>query len=486
MARATQRCGGTADVDALGMRPLVPLIASLAVPSICANLASSLYTLCDRLFVGNFVGGTALAAVGLIFPLNNVSGAFTVMLGVGGGAALGAAFGAGDRQHASRYYTNIAGMSTIIGAVLGLLFFFAAEPICLMLGALPGTELLSQASLFLRITAAATFFQVINLGLAAVIRAEGNISYSMVVTLTGSGVNIVFNAFAIIVLRLGLVGSATSTLLSSLIGAVLSIWYFASGRSTVSWTGLSSMSVRTMAHVGILGIAPAVFQVLSFFNNTATTRLLMTYGPETYGPTGGDDAIAAWSVVTTVESIAVMFIMGVSNAVSVVLSYNKGARRWRRVRGAALIGQAAATVSSVALWLSWLIVPQAVFALFAGSDDAIIQIGVRAVSEGKLFIFGLGFQTLASMYFSAIGRPRTATFISISRNGLFLIPALLMLPTRWGIDGVFWASSVSDACSMVVVGFIYVREMRRLGRLVKAGPASGLAGGGVLATAEEN
>lgn len=116
----------------------------------------------------------------------------------------------------------------------------------------------------------------------------------------------------------------------------------------------------------------------------------------------------------------------------------------------------------------WRLLPGPVFSAFVGDDRRIIDVGIRAVTIGKPFVFGLGFQTLASMYFSALGRPQTATLISVSRNGLFLIPALLVLPGMLGLDGVYASTSVSDACSLVLVAFIYLRDLKRLKGLAQA------------------
>ncbi len=457
----------THDVNELGTEKPLTLIAHLALPTICANLASSLYTFIDRLFIGHYVGGSALTAVGIVSPLNNIVAAVTVMLSVGGGAMLATSFGKGSRKQANVIFTNIVVMSAGISMVVVLAFELFASPLCVLCGATAGTETEALAVLFLRVTSLGTLSQIVNIGFATMIRSEGNPSYSMFVTMIGAVINVGANALAIIVLGMGLIGSAWSTVLSSAIAAYLSIRYYTTGRGAVSWEGWSAVSGKIILRTAALGIAPAVFQILSFVNNTLINRSLMAYAPQQLGEGGGDVAIAANTVISTVESIVIMIIMGTSNAVSTVISYSNGAKDWRRLRSAALIGQVMAGVVSVALWLVWRLVPRIPFELFVGEDEQTISVGVQAVSYGKLFIFGLGFQTLASMYFSAISRPQVATLISVSRNGLFLIPALLTLPPQFGLLGVYASSSVSDACSLVLVGGIYLREMARLSKLVK-------------------
>ena len=193
-----------------------------------------------------------------------------------------------------------------------------------------------------------------------------------------------------------------------------------------------------------LGMAPAVFQGLSFVNNILTNRSLMYYGNLELGTEGGSLAISAVSVIHTVENLAIMFIMGMNNAISTIISYNYGQKRYDRARQATLTGQAVAFAVSALLWVGMMFFPQTLFAVFSSSDTELMEYGARAMRLGKIFIFGLGFQTLASMFYSSIGKPKRAIFISISRNGLFLIPSLLILPKFFGINGVLMSTSVSD------------------------------------------
>ena len=187
----------------------------------------------------------------------------------------------------------------------------------------------------------------------------------------------------------------------------------------------------------------------------------MIYGNNEMGAGGGDLAISALSVVNTVESIALMVVLGMNNAISTIISYNYGAKQYKRTRNAALIGQAIAFVICTVVWLLMMIVPKTLFAIFSSGDAQLAEYG------SKMFMLFLGFQTLASMYFSAIGKPKVATFISISRNGLFLIPALLILPRFLGLNGVLYSSSVSDSCSLILVSTIYINGILQLNKKEK-------------------
>jgi Na+-driven multidrug efflux pump len=185
------------------------------------------------------------------------------------------------------------------------------------------------------------------------------------------------------------------------------------------------------------------------------------------GAGGGDLAISAFSVIHTVDAFLIAIVLGFNQAVSPILGYNYGMKQYRRVRNTTLIGQTYGTAISLAMWFVMMFFPRMLFGLFGSGDTALMDYGEEAMRASKMMAFVMGFQTLASMYFSAIGRPKTAMLISIARQGLFLIPALLILPRFFALDGVLSSNAVSDACSVVVVASIYFREIGRLNRLIQ-------------------
>lgn len=454
-------------VNALGTKKLFHLIVSMSIPAICGNITTALYNVVDRLFVGQFVGRNALGAIGLMFPLNNVTSAITVLLTIGGGALISLSLGRKEKDKADEAFTNIVSMGAILAFIVTLFFFIFASPLISLCGARESSALHNPAVDYLRIIAIGQFFQIMNLGLAGAIRAEGNVRYSMVVSMIGALLNIGLDALFIIVFNAGLQGAAAATALSQIVGATVSALYFTRKKSVLRWAGLKSVRFKKMLEIAGLGAAPAVFQGFGLVNNLITNNSLMIYGNNEMGAGGGDLAISALSVVNTVESIALMVVLGMNNAISTIISYNYGAKQYKRTRNAALIGQAIAFVICTAVWLLMMIVPKSLFAIFSSGDAQLAEYGAMAMRKSKMFMLFLGFQTLASMYFSAIGKPKVATFISISRNGLFLIPALLILPRFLGLNGVLYSSSVSDFCSLILVSTIYINGILQLNKKEK-------------------
>ena len=422
----------------MGTQKMLPLLFSMAVPAILANLVNALYNVGDRLFVGRLVGSDALGAVGLTFPLSNITGALTIMLSIGGGAMLSLSLGQHKTERTNEIFTSICVVAFVVALLISGGFFFFAGPLVQLCGAGESSALYPIAVSYLKITAFGQFFSIMNLALAAVIRAEGNTRYAMVVTMSGALLNCGLDAIFMMVFHMGVEGAALGTVIGQIVSCLMSLQYYVRGLGVAHFLGVRSFRPSTAVRVASLGLAPSVFQALSFVNNILVNQ--------------------------SVENLAIMFIMGMNNAVSTVISYNYGSGRYDRVRQATLTGQVVATIVSVLLWAAMLFTPNALFSLFSPDSPELAAYGALAMRRGKLFIFGLGFQTLASMYYSAIGKPKRAVLISISRNGLFLIPSLLLLPLFFGLDGVLCATSVSDGCSLVLVACLYAAGLRELSR----------------------
>ncbi|MDR1059948.1 MAG: MATE family efflux transporter [Clostridiales bacterium] len=468
--------------ERLGTEKIGRLFASMAAPAICASLTASAYNIIDRVFVGNFVGRDALGAIALIFPLVNIVTALSLFLTVGGAARFSLALGRKDYAQAQRVFTNNIVQAVASGLLLTAAYGIFAPQLVRLCGAGEASALYPLAVGYLRVTAMGQAFNMCNLAMASLIRAQGNTRYALFVSVIGSASSIALDAILVGRLGFGIGGAARATVASQFIACACSAAYCLRGRSAVKWGGLRQASLREMGATVSMGMAPSIFQGLSFVTNMLTNNLLMRYGAAGAGGAGGpggmaalsgDLAISAVAVTATAESFLVSVTMGVNQAISPMISYNYGRGSYARARASALTGQAAALCASVAVWALMMFAPQALFALFSGGDPALVAFGPGAMRKAKALVFVLGFQTLASMYFSAIGRPLSATFISLSRQAFFLIPGLIALPMAIGLDGVFYASSLSDFCSAIVVGFVYGREMRRLGRL---GPAEAPAG----------
>lgn len=452
----------------MGSAPIFPLLVSMAVPGLLGTLTTYLYRTVDQIFVGNFVGRTALGGISVLSPFNNVIIALSLFITVGGTSLLALTMGRKDYDEANKLFTNIVIQAIEMALIVSVLFFVFARPFVGVCGAKKGTQTYEYAVLYLKIVTCGQVFNMLNQGLAAIIRTEGAAKYSMFANIVGAFFNIVLDALLIIVFKMGVAGAAIATIVSQLMGAAFSAAFFFTGKSSLRWAGFAVVDVRQMLYIAKMGIAPSIFQMLSLFTNILLNKSLQYYGDldPVYSLIGGGElCISAVAIVNTVDSFIVSMTSGINQAVSPLLSYNYGAKNYSRVKKASLCSQAMAGVFAIVIWSAMMLAPEFVCSLFGKGDEALISYGAMAMKACKMFALFGGFQMLVSMYFSSIGKPQVATFVSISRHGLFLIPAMLIMPQFMGLKGVLYANSVSDGCSLIVVSLMYLHEMRRLSKL---------------------
>lgn len=452
----------------MGSAPIFPLLVSMAVPGLLGTLTTYLYRTVDQIFVGNFVGRTALGGISVLAPFNNVIIALSLFITVGGTSLLALTMGRRDYEEANKLFTNIIIQAIGMALIVSVLFFIFAEPFVGVCGAKRGTETFRYAVVYLKIVTCGQVFNMLNQGLAAIIRTEGAAKYSMFANIVGAFFNIVLDALLIIVFKMGVAGAAIATIVSQLMGAAFSAAFFLTGKSSLRWAGFGVVDIKQMAYIAKMGIAPSIFQMLSLFTNILLNKSLQYYGDldPVYSLIGGGElCISAVAIVNTVDNFIVSMTSGINQAVSPLISYNYGAKNYSRVKKASLCSQAMAGVFAIVIWSAMMLAPEFVCSLFGKGDEALISYGAMAMRACKMFALFGGFQMLVSMYFSSIGKPQVATFVSISRHGLFLIPAMLIMPQFMGLKGVLYANSVSDGCSLIVVSFMYLHEMRRLSRL---------------------
>ena len=452
----------------MGSAPIFPLLVSMAVPGLLGTLTTYLYRTVDQIFVGNFVGRTALGGISVLAPFNNVIIALSLFITVGGTSLLALTMGRRDYEEANKLFTNIIIQAIGMALIVSVLFFIFAEPFVGVCGAKRGTETFWYAVIYLKLVTCGQVFNMLNQGLAAIIRTEGAAKYSMFANIVGAFFNIVLDALLIIVFKMGVAGAAIATIVSQLMGAAFSAAFFLTGKSSLRWAGFGVADIKQMAYIAKMGIAPSIFQMLSLFTNILLNKSLQYYGDldPVYSLIGGGElCISAVAIVNTVDSFIVSMTSGINQAVSPLISYNYGAKNYSRVKKASLCSQAMAGVFAIVIWSAMMLAPEYVCSLFGKGDEALISYGAMAMRACKMFALFGGFQMLVSMYFSSIGKPQVATFVSISRHGLFLIPAMLIMPQFMGLKGVLYANSVSDGCSLIVVSFMYLHEMRRLSRL---------------------
>lgn len=443
----------------MGTAQIGKVFAAMAFPSIMAQLSHTLYNLADRFFMGRCVGRAALGAVSLTAPLINIMAGLSLLITIGGAALLSMNLGKGRIKDARILFTNLMVQAACTSFVLALAYFVFAPQIIVLCGADASSALYEDGVRYLRILSFGLMFQLLNAVQASIIRAEGNTGYSMVVSLMGGGVNVGLDALLVAGFRMGVAGAACATVISQFLSALASTNYFIGGRSQMRWMGFSCLDFRRNLEVIKAGMAPAILQLLSFLTGILLNNQLRRYGD--LCSVTGDMAISAMSVIQTAESLFTGVILGINQAVSPIISYNYGGEKYGRVRQAARLSLAAGSGTAFLSWALMMSAPELLYGIF-GNDETLTAYGVHAIRIFRAFAMFAGVQTLCAMFFSSIGKPKTAAMMSVLKQGAFLIPLYLILPVFWGLDGVLAAMAASDLLSTGVILILYLKGLRRL------------------------
>lgn len=447
--------------EMMGTEKVWKVLLIMAGPGILAQLSHTLYNLVDRFFMGQYVGNTALGAISLTSPLINIMAGLSLLITIGGAALLSMRLGKGELDSARVLFSNLMVQAVVTSFALAMIYFLFAPWIIQACGAPSTSSLYDDAVLYLRITSFGLMFQLLNAVQASVIRAEGNVNYSLIVSIVGGFINVGLDALLVVVLDMGVAGAAYATVASQVVSALVSTLYFFCGKSRMKWTGFGSLDIKLNAEVVKAGMAPAVLQMLSFFTGVLLNNSLRKYGD--LSSVSGDMAISAMSVIQTSESIFTGVVMGINQAASPITSYNYGAEKYDRVKQATVLAVLSATVFTTISWAIMMFAPQTLFAIFC-NDTSMVAYGVHAMRLNRMFAMCMGAQMLCAMFFSSIGKPRTATVMSVLKQGAFLIPCLLILPRFWGLDGVLLSTTVSDCISTILIVILYMDGLRKLGR----------------------
>lgn len=439
----------------LGEEKISTLLYKFSVPAVIGMVVNASYNIIDRIFIGRGVGFLGIAGVTVCFPFMILIMAFGMLIGLGTTALISIRLGQQKRAEAEAIMAN--GMMLLIGISLlltvgGLSFI---NPLLHLFGATP--EALPYAVEYMRIILFGAVFQGIGFGMNNFIRAEGNPRIAMLTMIIGAVINTLLDPIFIFVLGLGLKGAALATIFSQAVSGIWVLCYFLYGNSVLK-IRLGNLKIQPLVVKQILAIgsAPFAMQVAASIMNIIMNNSLVA--------NGGDVAISAMGIVNSIGMMILMPIIGINQGAQPIIGYNYGARLYKRVKEALRTGIITASIIVLLGYIATRIYPEALIRLFNNEDDALIQMGVQALTIFFIFLPIIGFQIVSSGYFQAVGKPKEAMILSLSRQVLLLIPALLILPRFFGLTGVFMAGPVADLGSSLLTGLWLYWELKKLGR----------------------
>ena len=443
------------------------LLFSLAIPTITSQIVNMLYNLVDRVYIGRIapvetVGKLALTGVGVCMPIILIISAFSSLMAAGGAPRASIAAGRGEPEKSEAILGGCFTMLLCTAAVLTALFSVFAEDLLLLFGASENT--IGYALRYIRIYVLGTVFVQVTLGMNTYITAQGFTSVSMKTVLIGAGLNTVLDPIFIFLLDMGVQGAALATVLSQ---AVSACWVlrFLTGKTT-RWK-LRREHLRPRAKVVLpciaLGLAPFIMQSTESLLSVSFNSSLQRYG--------GDIAVGAMTILTSIMQFAMMPLQGLTQGAQPIISFNFGARNAGRVREAFRVLLISCLTYSMVLWTLVQLLPQVFVGIFT-PDDALIQYAVWAVRIYMAAAGIFGIQIACQQTFIALGNAKTSLFLAVLRKIILLIPLIFILPHFFEnkVFAVFLAEPVSDTLAVTTTAVLFFRQFKKAMNTMEPAP----------------
>ncbi|MBR1518734.1 MAG: MATE family efflux transporter [Prevotella sp.] len=442
---------------ALGTEPVLRLLIKFATPAIIAMVASSLYNMVDSIFIGQGVGPLAISGLAITFPLMNISAAFGAAIGVGASTVISVKLGQKDYLTAQVILGNSVVLKIITGILFGGLALLFLDPILRFFGATENT--LPYAREYMVVILLGNVFTHLYFGLNGILRAVGKPRHAMYATIFTVLLNTALDPLFIYTFGMGIQGAAIATVISQTAALAWQVAIFANKKELVHFRrGIWRLRVGLVKNILAIGASPFAMNVCAcivvIFINTALVRH------------GGDLAVGAYGIANRIGFIFFMVVMGINQGMQPIAGYNYGAGHTDRMmlvlRYSIIAGVGVMTVG----WIVGLLIPAECARLFT-TDPQLTEMGARGIMINQIAFPVIGYQAVITNFFQSIGKAKISILLSLSRQMIFLVPLLIVLPLFFGVDGVWYSLPASDMMAFVmtlITMTIYMKKLKQNGK----------------------
>lgn len=439
----------------LGTKPVGPLLMQYALPAIIAMTASSLYNMVDSIFIGQGVGAMAISGLALTFPFMNLAAAFGAAVGVGASTCISVRLGQKDYEAAERVLGNTVTLNLIIGISFSVISLLFLNPILYFFGA--SEQTLPYARDYMEVILAGNVFSHMYFAMNAVLRAAGKPRQAMYATMFTVVMNTILAPIFIYPLNLGIRGAAYATIIAQMMALVWQMRLFSNKDELLHLKrGIYRLQGRIVKAIIAIGMSPFAMNVCA-----CVVVIFINNGLQKYG---GDLAVGAYGIANKVCFIFVMITMGINQGLQPIAGYNYGAQLIDRLMKVVKYAIIAGTVVTTAGFAIAELLPGPCARLFT-TDPTLIALSVEGLRIEMLAFPIVGYQMVVTSFFQSIGKAKVSMFLSLSRQLIFLLPLLAVLPPIYGVDGVWWAMPISDTVAAVVTFFMMMSYMRKFKKM---------------------
>ena len=443
----------------LGTKPIGKLLVQYSVPAIIASVATSLYNIVDSIFIGRGVGAMAIAGLAITFPLMNLVVAFCTLIAVGGATISSIFLGQKNIERTTDVVNNVMVLCLIHSILFGGLTLIFLDPILYFFGATD--ETISYAREFMCIILYGTPITYVFIGLNNIMRATGYPKKAMISALVSVGVNVVLAPIFIFTLDWGIRGAAIATVCGQFAAFIWVLAHFISRKSFIHFKlECRWFTPSIIKRIYAIGLSPFLMNVCACVVVIFINKALLDYGGD-----AGNLSVGAYGILNRTTMFFVMIVFGVTQGMQPILGFNYGAGQWDRVKRTLRIGIWLGVAITTCGWIVTELLPNTVSSLFT-TDSTLIDIARRGFRIYFICYPVVGCQIVIQNFFQSVGKPKLSIFLSLTRQLLFLIPFLIILPRHFGVDGVWASMSASDIIAFFFAIATLWYEMRRHNRRI--------------------
>ncbi len=439
----------------MGEDRIPKLLIAYSLPVYMSYTANAVYNIISRAFIGNSTGTLGIAAISVAFPIMLIQMSFAFLVGMGGSTLAAIKVGEGDKKSANRILNLSFQMIAVLGVAFTIFGNIFLDRILLLFGA--SREVLPYAMEYGRILLFGCLFQMISIGITNYMRVEGKTGLAMLSVIIGPLINIVFACPLILWLGMGLRGAAYATVLGQLGCAVIIVYHYVTSKGFFRLDGsILKFDPKVSLEIVYLGLSPFAVQfahgMVSIFLNVVTRKY------------GGDLAISGMGIVTTLQLFILTPVQAVNMGSQALIGYNYGSKKYDRIRRLVIYGIAATTAILIIEYVFMRVFSPRIVSLFGSGNKELTEFSSRALITFLFVLPLVPTQVQGAGFFQAVRKPVYSIILSLSRQVIVLVPALIILPKFFGLDGVLCAGPIADSISFFITLPLLVYHLRRLGR----------------------
>lgn len=443
----------------LATEPIHKIIWKFAIPGIISQLVNSVHNIVDQMFIGWGIGDLGIAATNIVFPLSAVITALSALIGMGAAARFSIYLGKNEKKNASNVFGNALVLLLFSGIFIGLLTSVFLEPMLYLFGATKIMMPLTKA--YARIICLGIPFGIFATGMSYFIRADGNPNYSSFVLLSGAVFNMIFDPIFLFVFDMGISGVALATMLGQLLSALLALIYLLRQLKSVSLIK-SDFIVHPSIVLSIfsLGIATFTTHILAICAQIIQMNALKTYGA--LSVYGSEIVIAGSGAITKVAMFFLSSVIGIAIGCQPILGFNLGSKNYCRVKETYLLALRYGTTIAVTAYILLQVFPKPLLSLFGSDNPLFYEFSITYIRIYMAVLFLNALQPVTSTFCTAIGKANLGFWMAVIRQGLLMIPMLLILPNYFELHGVLLAGPISDGIAAVIVLIFGYKQVKYL------------------------